>query len=191
MNRLYPALSEAALASLLLIPYLLHQGKKHNTVALTTAQHILFAVYLSTVYAVAGLPSVLYIRYRPNVNLVPFLYMFSDHTTSLLNVLLFIPLGFFLPVLWEHFRKLHRTVLWGLLISCCIEFLQIFTYRATDINDLITNTCGTVLGYFTSMLVLKLMPAKPSDDRTIPFHRILAAVVCTMFFLQPLLRILR
>lgn len=187
MNRLYSALPEALTASVFLIPYLLYCKKKHKTSALHTLLLTVFAVYLSTVYSIAGLPSVLYVRYQPNLNLTPFLYMFSDRTTSLLNVLLFIPLGFFVPVLWEKFRKIHRTVLYGFLISCCIEFLQIFTYRATDINDLITNTLGTLAGFIPGMVIQKTVPRHLSLSSSVSLHSILAAVFCTMFFLNPLL----
>lgn len=187
MNRLYSALPEALTASVFLIPYLLYCKKKHNTSVLHTLLLTLLAVYLSTVYAIAGLPSVLYVRYQPNLNLTPFLYMFSDRTTSLLNVFLFIPLGFFMPVLWEKFRKIHRTVLCGFLISCCIEFLQIFTYRATDINDLITNTLGTLAGFILGMMIQKIIRHLLALSSSVSLHNILAAVFCTMFFLKPLL----
>ena len=185
MSRLYPALMEAAAASLFLVPFLLrrrtHMGTRTSIVLQTV-----FAVYLSAVYAVAGLPCIFYIRFRPNLNTIPFLYMFSDYTTSLLNVLLFLPFGIFLPVLWTTFRSLFRTVLCGLLLSSAIEFLQIFTYRATDVNDLITNTLGTLLGYFIGMLIVKIFP-KPTYCSTIcTFSSLLLAVFCVMFFVQPL-----
>lgn len=190
MSRLYPALMEAAAASLFLIPFLLRRGTHKENRTFTILQ-ILFTVYLSAVYAVAGLPCIFYIRFRPHLNTIPFLYMFSDHTTSLLNVLLFLPFGIFLPVLWTTFRSLFRTVLCGLLLSAAIEFLQIFTYRATDVNDLITNTLGTLLGYFIGMIIVKTFP-KPASCSTIStFSSLLLAVFCVMFFIQPLfLRIL-
>ena len=186
MSRLYPALLEAAAASLFLIPCLLHLGK-HKENKTVAALQILFAVYLATVYAIAGLPSVLYVRFSPNFNATPFLYMFSDHTTSLLNVLLFLPLGIFLPVLWTRFRNIFRTVFCGLCISASIEFLQLFTYRATDVNDLITNSLGTFLGFCIGMLVIKLKPKLSHINSENAFLTILSAVFCIMFFLQPFL----
>lgn len=73
--------------------------------------------------------------------------MFSDFQNSFLNVLMFIPLGYLIPFCWPYFRKLHRTLILGFLTSLAIEVLQLFTFRASDINDLMTNTLGTLLGW--------------------------------------------
>lgn len=73
-----------------------------------------------------------------------------------LNVVLFIPIGFILPVLWGKYRQLLPTVLYGLGLSMVIEFSQLFTfYRVTDINDLVMNTIGTVLGWLIFKLVFR------------------------------------
>ena len=40
-------------------------------------------------------------------------------------------------------------------MSAVIEIAQIFTYRTTDINDIITNTTGALIGY----LMAKTMTA--------------------------------
>lgn len=39
-------------------------------------------------------------------------------------------------------QKYDETVGLGLMTSLGIEILQIFTFRATDINDVITNVAG-------------------------------------------------
>lgn len=187
MSRLYPALLEAAFASLVLIPLFLYQKNNSERHPMDTLLLILFSLYLSVVYSIAGLPSVLYVRYHPNLNMTPFLYMFSDHTTSLLNVLLFVPFGFFLPVLWKGYRKVWQTLLAGLLISLSIEFLQLFTHRATDVNDLITNTCGTLLGYFCGILLVKLIPVFSKERDIQPLWSVLGNVFLVMFLIQPVL----
>ena len=121
------------------------------------------ALIAAGVDAVVGLPCITYIRLDFNYNFVPFLHMFSDYRSSLLNVLLFVPLGFFLPLFWKKFSAFGHTLLFGFCTSLLIELLQIFTFRATDVNDLMTNTVGTVLGYLLARVVLKLFPGtKPS-----------------------------
>lgn len=64
-----------------------------------------------------------------------------------LNVLLFVPLGFFLPFIWPNLDKLKYTVLSGFSFSLLIEISQLFNNRRTDIDDLILNTLGTGIGY--------------------------------------------
>lgn len=74
------------------------------------------------------------------------------------NILMFGPLGLLLPLLWKYFRKFSKTVLFGFLVSFTIEFSQLFLARGTDIDDLILNTIGTMLGYLTFVVFHKLFP---------------------------------
>ena len=148
-----------AIAALVLAPFFLYFHKWIFHSREKAIGCFLFAVYLSGMFAVAGLPDIRYIRFEANVNLVPFQYMFSDYENSLLNVLLFVPLGCFLPLLWQKFKPFYRTVFFGLGVSLLIEVLQIFTYRATDVNDLMTNTAGACVGFLIYFLLSKILPA--------------------------------
>ena len=138
------------------------------------------------VYAMAGLPNITYVRFDPNFNFIPFQYFFSDRT-SLLNVFLFMPLGVFLPILRSKFRNFLPTVIFGLLMSVFIETFQIFTLRATDINDLITNTSGTILGFFLGKLILKCFPQLVLTEEKNELKTVCLSVLMVMFFLQPFL----
>ena len=158
MHRLPFTCVEAGIAALILVPLFLALRMCYGLSWRRTAGYLLFSVYLAAVDSVVGLPSITYIRFSLNLNLEPFAYMFSDYVTSLLNVILFTPLGLLLPLFCQTFRKLWRTAVFGLLFSLSIELLQIFTLRATDINDLITNTTGTLLGWCVARVVLALAP---------------------------------
>ena len=186
MHRLLPAFIETAAAAVFLVPIFLYLNKVKFHNLKTTAAAFLFSLYLSIVYAMAGLPNVTYVRFQPNFNFIPFQYFFTDHT-SLLNVLLFVPLGVFLPILRTKFKKFLPTVLFGLLMSMFIEVFQIFTFRATDINDLITNTVGTILGYFLGKRLLRCFPQLILTEETNELKSICISVLFVMFFLQPFL----
>lgn len=80
-----------------------------------------------------------------NISFVPFQEGFL--VTALLNVVLFMPLGFGLPHVWTNFRDPLKTVLVGLGFSILIECAQIPTNRAVDLEDVLMNTVGTLLGY--------------------------------------------
>ncbi len=79
-------------------------------------------------------------------------------TNILGNILLFTPLGFFLPLLWNKFKKFSKVILAGVLVSLLIECSQLFLCRGTDIDDLILNTLGTMLGYLFFVIFRKLLP---------------------------------
>lgn len=70
------------------------------------------------------------------------------------NVCIFAPLGYFLPFLWEKFRKLSRVFVTGLGLSLLFELGQYFLYLGSaDIDDVILNTLGAGLGYSAYLLV--------------------------------------
>ncbi len=178
-------LLEAILSAIVLLPFFWLLNKQFFHSCRRTGCYLLLASYLAAVYCAVGLPTVTYIRFDLHFNFVPFAYMFSDLRSTSLNVLLFLPLGFFLPVLWSRFRGLSRTLLFGFCTSLLIELLQIFTFRATDINDLMTNTLGTLLGWCIGRLVLKYVPAIRPSWKTREVFWILGLSFGVMFFLQP------
>ena len=64
------------------------------------------------------------------------------------NIVLFIPLGYFLPRLWKGLRKWWRTWLTTLLVMTAVELTQLFTLRGTcDVDDLILGLLGAAIGY--------------------------------------------
>lgn len=66
----------------------------------------------------------------------------------LLNIVLFIPFGLLVPRLWKQFNRWYVVALFGFLFSLFIELSQLFNERVTDIDDLIMNTSGVLIGYF-------------------------------------------
>jgi glycopeptide antibiotics resistance protein len=68
---------------------------------------------------------------------------YSLATEIVLNILMLVPVGFLLPVLVKR-----HAVLYGILVSVCIEVFQLITGRGYfEVNDLIHNSLGIVLGY--------------------------------------------
>lgn len=64
------------------------------------------------------------------------------------NILLLIPFGFFIPLMYKNTQRLWIVTLCGCLFSVTIESIQYLLFiRVTDIDDIILNTSGTVIGY--------------------------------------------
>lgn len=94
--------------------------------------------------------------FDPNISLIPFQQgiLISDY----LNILMFVPLGIFLPLMWKKYHSFKETTKYGFYLSLFIEFCQLFTRaRATDINDLITNTLGVMIGWIIYFVFSKLI----------------------------------
>lgn len=67
---------------------------------------------------------------------------------TLLNIILFIPFGFFSAIVFKKLRnKWIYGVFIGLIFSVMIELLQTFTGRFVELNDVLMNTTGTFIGY--------------------------------------------
>ena len=66
---------------------------------------------------------------------------------AILNILLFIPAGFLLPVAFKRLECCWKTILIGVVLSLGIEFVQLFTHLGIfDLDDLMNNTIGTWIG---------------------------------------------
>lgn len=64
------------------------------------------------------------------------------------NVLIFVPFGFFLPMASKH-RSIISALFYSLELSLCVEVFQLFAKVGSfDVDDLLLNTVGGVVGYF-------------------------------------------
>lgn len=186
MYRLFSTGIEVISAAIVILPLLLLFGKIYRHNIQTTLVHVVFALYLTSIYTVVGLPTILYFRIDLYTNLVPFLDMVADFKNAILNIILFIPLGFMLPLLSDKFKTLKRTFLFGLGATLTIEILQLFTYRTTDINDIITNVTGTLIGYFLFKKINQRFPLKLVDEqKNYEVYLLCTISFLTMFCVQP------
>lgn len=104
------------------------------------------------------------------LNFKPFVYWFDYPTMgeALLNLIgntaMFIPLGIVWPSVYTQLDTHGKVIAAGFGVSLTIEILQLpFFDRATDIDDLILNTLGFVMGYGIFLLVKKLRRNKAAN----------------------------
>ncbi|MBQ1343456.1 MAG: VanZ family protein, partial [Firmicutes bacterium] len=74
------------------------------------------------------------------------------------NLLLFIPFGWLVPLIWKKWDRLPRVAGAALALSFLIEASQLLNNRFSDVDDLIINTAGALLGY-----LLFRLTARPAD----------------------------
>jgi len=75
------------------------------------------------------------------------------------NIIIFIPIGFLIPLLWNKKCIMLKTIFIGFTISLSIEAMQLFLPRRTDVDDLWLNTLGTLLGYLIFYIINKKFPS--------------------------------
>ena len=62
------------------------------------------------------------------------------------NMVMYLPLGVLLPLVWKDARW-YRVTAAGLDLSLVTELVQPVVGRSFDVDDLIANTLGTLVGY--------------------------------------------
>lgn len=100
-------------------------------------------------------------EFSPETAWIPFADMIKAPLHAFLNILLLVPAGIFLPLMYEEFQNASKTAFAGFLISLSVEIAQMFGSGTSDINDLIANTAGAYIGYCIYKLVSGRIPEQP------------------------------
>lgn len=70
------------------------------------------------------------------------------------NVIAFMPFGLFIPILFTRGRRMSSILRMTFFLSLGIELIQLLTRTGSfDVDDLILNTLGGVLGYLLFMIL--------------------------------------
>lgn len=100
-------------------------------------------------------------------NFVPFKEMFRYKVGTKLfyknvvgNTIMFIPLGFFTSYFLK-LKKLYSISLFSLLISFTIEFTQLKIGRVFDIDDILLNIFGGILGFIIYYIIYNVKDKLP------------------------------
>ena len=115
-----------------------------------------FCFYLVGILAMTGV--CIGGSFAPRIVYLPFVDMIRGPVDTVLNIFLFVPLSFMLPILYRKYYRIGKIALVAFLVSLSVEIAQMFGTGATDINDLITNTVGACLGFVAFKLVYKVIP---------------------------------
>jgi glycopeptide antibiotics resistance protein len=77
------------------------------------------------------------------------------------NILAFVPFGYFLPSLSTHRLKFFQVLLLSFALSLSIEMVQLLSkVGSLDVDDLILNTLGGVVGYILFVIVKNINKKK-------------------------------
>ena len=145
---------------LIILYYLFLRRINKKQTFLHTMALFVFCYYLFGILTVTGVGFTKSVIFSPNISYVPFIGMITGPIDTMLNIILFVPMGLFLPLLYKKYDSIKAVALTGLMFSVSIEIVQMFGWGSSDINDLITNTIGACLGYLIYKVLLKVLPKK-------------------------------
>ncbi len=141
---------------------LLMHGKKK----LSYEKAFVFSIFIAYIYVVIN--TTILANFRDSmisgINLELFnsyrkvLHRFSNSIVwrdIILNIFMFMPFGFLLPLLSKQFYKPYITWVLSLLFTLSIEITQfIIKVGAFDVDDIFNNFLGSIIGYFLAMSLL-------------------------------------
>lgn len=112
----------------------------------------IFVIYMMCLFYVVSFQDIDG-QYISGYNLIPFKEMFRYHIGSRLffknvigNLFMFVPFGFFSAYILRD-SKLRWTLLVTLIVSVTIELIQSQIGRVFDVDDIILNAIGGIIGY--------------------------------------------
>jgi len=145
----------------------------------------LFIVYFVMVLGITFLNRGVFFQRSINIH---FLSSYKDawNTFSLrswqliiLNIFMFLPFGFLLPLLQKKFYKIHNTLILAFLFTICIELFQLVTGLGVfDIDDVFNNMLGSLIGYGLIMAILLVI--KPNKNKKVKIMAYLSPMIITI-----------
>jgi hypothetical protein len=112
-----------------------------------------FWIYVTAMAAVTVAPAGVHRRHwDPWWSVVQLVPLHVPPVSFVLNIVMFVPFGLLVPLLWPRAGSIGRVAGLSLAASTMIELTQLAlwltvgNYRTVDVNDLIANTVGGVLG---------------------------------------------
>lgn len=136
--------------------------------------------YISAVFFIVYLLFLIYLTFfaqrygrgfiHRSINLTPFktvmLYLnspYNSRNNTIMNIagniVAFMPMGFLLPLAAEKLKNFMKVLLFVLLATIAIETLQyVIGVGVSDIDDVILNTLGGVIGYLFYKIFIWMFP---------------------------------
>ena len=161
--------------SIFLIGYfLVYKKKMKDTKKLKVSKVALWSIFLIYMIVVLGAT----IGHRASGYESVNLHLFSSYKDAynnfslrewryiILNILMFVPIGFILPLLFKKCECWYITYLGGFATTLFIETLQLISKRGIfEIDDIVNNTLGCAIGYGIVMIFISLFKRKKESQK--------------------------
>ncbi|MFH0070506.1 VanZ family protein, partial [Peribacillus sp. NPDC056705] len=167
LTALYPSIIIISISLIILI----FQLVKRRISGQNFVYLLFFTIYISSLFSVTIFPfpvqkflieTMIEDQLGLKHNFIPFKIFYDAMSFGLTiilkqvvgNIILFLPMGFVLPRIFTNIQTIKKVIFIGFLASLSIELVQAlaglwigYNYRAADIDDLIFNVLGTVIGF--------------------------------------------
>jgi len=113
-----------------------------------------------------------------------FTFSIIEWRNIILNIAMFVPLGFMLPLFFKRLRTIWKTIIICFIGTVFIETTQLITGRGIfALDDILHNTLGALIGYGLFCFILTIMKSRPLQIRRLIFS-LIPTLVTVMFFIS-------
>ena len=172
----------ALIGVILLVYNLIRKFRKQKKVMIPTGRLLVCAVFIIYLVVVVGATM---LRYRMHSfaggigEIYPLFYSYKEawnHFSArewrniILNIMMFVPFGFLLPLVSKKFQVFWKTYLAGFLFTFLIEMIQLlFNLGICELDDFMNNTVGAMIGYgFYRLCVFIAKKWKKQEIKSLP-----------------------
>ena len=188
-------LASVVLLTVLLGNRLIFKGKK----TLDKSRLLWWVLFISYMVVVLGATLMERGNFWTNTKIMPLFYSYKEAWVSglaidwrniILNICMFMPFGFLLPLGFRICKSFCITSLAGLLFTAVIEGAQLYYHLGMfELDDLMNNTVGTMIGFGFYMLYAKWILKREASFKRIvlaqiPFVITLSAFAGALIFYQ-------
>ena len=165
---------------------IVHIIKNHPTVYLYKDLMVLgFVIYILCLFHVVTFQDVSW----STSNFIPFKEMFRyEFGTGLFfknvvgNMIMFLPFGFFVSY-FLNLDKIRYIFILSLVSSLSIETTQMVIGRVFDVDDIMLNIIGGILGYFIYRILFKIKEHLPAMLKKPVFYNIIMVTTLILIFI--------
>ena len=169
------------IATVLRITYLVINGKKF--VLYEELLKLFFIVYILCLFQIVTAQDISF----GGINIIPFKEIFRYEAGTYLfyknilgNVLLFLPFGFFVGY-FIKVKKVSVMLLLTFIVSLSIETIQLSIGRVFDVDDVILNVLGGLIGFILYKVLNKAIPDKLKKNWILNIIIILLIIIIVRF----------
>ncbi|MBQ8559333.1 MAG: VanZ family protein [Tyzzerella sp.] len=170
------------IGAILLVYNLIAKFRKQKKVSIPIGRLLLYAVFIIYIVVVVGATMLRYSMHSYSGEIgeiYPLFYSYKEawnHFSArewrniILNIMMFVPFGFLLPLVSKKFQVFWKTYLAGFLFTFLIEMTQLLlNLGICELDDLMNNTVGTMIGYgLYRLFVLAVKKWRKQEIKVLP-----------------------
>lgn len=140
----------AVLLYIIILVFLWISNKRRKLVITKSIFELIFIIYCICVLRITGIIGMKFNLSYFSFSMLTLYIPFVDGSIKMifLNFLLFVPYGFLLPIVFRECKWSYKKIIViGFGTTIIIELLQVFAGRFSEIDDILTNGFGTLVGY--------------------------------------------